>query len=188
MSRFTNKPERNYELFNVGAQQLGPMLLLLFFFFHFVCLFCRHGHGKSCHKSCYSTGHYLSWFTWKWPQLEREVVYFHLMAAKSYSAGKLNKRLSRLKRFTTKCITGWKRVHWTCIRLFSQECRTVYTHLLAWIFLAPVIEKLETSKSQSQCSNCCKFNRDLPTWGILILWELSGASLRLNLKQNLKGD
>jgi len=42
-----------------------------------------------------------------------------------------------------------------------------------------VIEKLETSKSQSQCSNCCKFNRDLPTWGILIMWELSGASLRL---------
>ena len=34
MSRFTNKPERNYELFNVGARQ-GPMLLLLFFFFVF---------------------------------------------------------------------------------------------------------------------------------------------------------
>jgi len=70
---------------------VGSGLACLFMFSFFVPL--RNGYCKFGYKPGHTTHHYLSWFAWKRPQLEREVVYCNSMATESHGAGKLNSKI-----------------------------------------------------------------------------------------------
>ena len=75
-----------------SALQLGSGLAFLFMFLLLLFL-KRYGYCKFGYKSGHTAHHYLSWFAWKRPQLEREIVYCNSMATESHGAGKLNSKI-----------------------------------------------------------------------------------------------